>query len=188
MPVMRDTSPAVNTSSIAIVMVPVFPIRSPNLLPACWSGCEKRFVVFGSPGDALGDGAYEEFVPKRCVPVPGIDSVDEYVVAIAIGLVGSGAREKLPNKFLAIGALIGQGLAGPFSGYQHTASGKTERAAAVCPPLNSAFALGSPVVQGRHWHTGDLTDLGGGEHLGLVFVVVRHDRILSPSPGARKTR
>jgi hypothetical protein len=70
MPVMRDTSFAVSTSSIAIVIVTCFFLFGcGNSLFAWWSGCEKRFVVFGSTGDALGDGAHDEFVEAvRCGP------------------------------------------------------------------------------------------------------------------------
>ncbi|ORB34287.1 hypothetical protein BST39_24360 [Mycobacterium paraseoulense] len=33
----------------------------------------------------LGDSMYDEFVPRRCVAVPGIDSVEQHTIAIAVG-------------------------------------------------------------------------------------------------------
>jgi hypothetical protein len=42
--------------------------------------CRIRLSV-----DALGDGPHDEVVPRRCVAVPGIDSVEQYTIAIAVG-------------------------------------------------------------------------------------------------------
>ena len=83
---------------------------------------------------------------RRYVAVPGIDSVDEYVVAITFGFVDSGVGEKLPNKFLAVGAMIGQRLTGPFPRHEHSAAGQPERAATVCLPFalaGNSFRAGS---------------------------------------------
>lgn len=33
----------------------------------------------------MGDGTHDELVPRRCVAVPGIDSVAQYMIAIAVG-------------------------------------------------------------------------------------------------------
>jgi hypothetical protein len=46
----------------------------------------------------LGDGRHDELVQGCCVAVPRIDSVDEYVLAIAVGFINSG--DELANKFL----------------------------------------------------------------------------------------
>jgi len=93
MPVIRDTSPAVSTSSIATSWsLPFLPLCR-NLLRAGWSSGTWCFVVVDARCDALDNGAHEQLARIGRFPLRSIAAIH----VVLRGLVAQG---------LALGLLV----------------------------------------------------------------------------------
>src|ERR1019366_1001815 len=106
-------------------------------------GSSAGLVEGGLPLDAVGDDVQESLAGWHVVGVAGFDGFPGVA-----GGVGCRKSEHPGEPGPAVGAVVGQGLAGPFAGDQDAASGVAEVLAAVGFAFAAARAQVRPGVLG----------------------------------------
>ena len=92
------------------------------------------------------DGTHDQLIAGRDRPVARFASENQHSGRITHRFADPRVGEELPNKFLTVAPMVGEGLAGPFPRRQHPASGQSEGAAAVClalAPARYRFVVGA---------------------------------------------
>ena len=107
------------------------------------SSSSARLFECGLPLDAVGDDVQQPLAGGHVVRVAGFDRFP----GVAAG-VGCRKSEHAGQPGLAVGAVVGQGLAGPFAGDQDAAPGVAEVFAAVGLALAAAWPQARPGVLG----------------------------------------
>lgn len=96
----------------------------PKFLVTRWSGCgQESAVVFGAPVDAFGDGLHEQLGTWRRAAIAGCELAPDEPLGVPLGLFDADGGEHVPDECLAVGFVIGEGLAGPFAGDEHPPAG-----------------------------------------------------------------
>ena len=159
--------------SAAVLVMP--PARLPKVVGRKALGASSRLVECLLPADAVGDDVQQ---PPRGGHVVVVARRDGFP-GVA-GRVGCRKPERLHEPVLAVGAVVGEGLAGPLAGDEHAASGVAEVLAAVGLALAGARphvrlgvlgldAVAEPVGAGRR--AGFVAERVG-EPVGVAHLVV----------------